>query len=168
MEVSCYFGTHQSIEHPKKQKKFYSGKKKRHTIKAQLTVNYETKQILSLAVSSGRTHDFQLFKNHQKKQRYKALLLVDKGYQGLVKLGVTCLIPFKASKKQTLCPLQKRINREIGRRICIEHINSKLKVFRILAERYWNRRKRMGLRLNLIAAFYNMELIKKYFLQEVY
>jgi transposase len=71
-------------------------------------------------------------------------------------------MPFKASKKHALCPLQKQINREIGkRRICIEHINGKLKVFRILAERYRNRRKRMGLRLNLIAAIYNMELIKK-------
>jgi len=29
------------------------------------------------------------------------------------------------------------------------------------AERYRNRRKRMGLRLNLIAEIYNMELIKK-------
>lgn len=63
---------------------------------------------------------------------------------------------------KTRCPLQKQINREIGkRRIFIEHINGKLKVFRILAERYRNRRKRMGLRLNLIAAIYNIELIKK-------
>ncbi|MBY3623447.1 IS5/IS1182 family transposase, partial [Acinetobacter sp. CUI P1] len=30
-----------------------------------------------------------------------------------------------------------------------------------LATRYRNRRKRMGLRLNLIAAIYNMELVKK-------
>ena len=90
------------------------------------------------------------------------LLLVDKGYQGLAKLGIKCLMPFKSSKKKVLCPLHKKINREIGkRRICIEHINGKLKVFRILAERYRNRRKRMGLRLNLIAAIYNMELIEK-------
>ncbi|MCL6230401.1 IS5/IS1182 family transposase, partial [Acinetobacter sp. ANC 5581] len=33
-----------------------------------------------------------------------------------------------------------------------EHVNGKLKIFRILAERYRNRRKRMCLRLNLIAA----------------
>ncbi|RYY77704.1 MAG: IS5/IS1182 family transposase, partial [Moraxellaceae bacterium] len=31
----------------------------------------------------------------------------------------------------------------------------------ILAERYRNRRKRMGLRFNLIAAIYNIELVKK-------
>ena len=33
-----------------------------------------------------------------------------------------------------------------------------LKIFRILSERYRNRRKRFGLRFNLIAAIYNMEL----------
>lgn len=107
-------------------------------------------------------HDFQLFKKQRKKQKFKALLLVDKGYQGLNRLGMNCLIPFKSSKNKPLTLLHKQINREIGkRRIRIEHVNGKLKTFRILAERYRNRRKRMGLRLNLIAAIYNMELIKK-------
>ena len=71
-------------------------------------------------------------------------------------------MPFKASKKKPLTLLKKQINREISkRRIRIEHVNGKLKTFRILATRYRNRRKRMGLRLNLIAAIYNMELVEK-------
>jgi len=37
----------------------------------------------------------------------------------------------------------------------------RLKVFRILSERYHNRRKRFGLRFNLIAAIYNLELREK-------
>ena len=52
---------------------------------------------------------------------------------------------------------QKQENREQARaRIVIEHVNRHLKVFRILAERYRNRRKRFGLRLNLLAAIYNL------------
>jgi hypothetical protein len=39
-----------------------------------------------------------------------------------------------------------------------EHINRRLKIFRILAERYRNRRKRFGDRFNLIAALVNFEL----------
>jgi hypothetical protein len=39
-------------------------------------------------------------------------------------------------------------------------IHRKLKIFRILSERYRNRRKRFGLRFNLIAAIYYMELEK--------
>jgi len=41
----------------------------------------------------------------------------------------------------------------------IEHIFRKLKVFRILSERYRNRRKRFAVRFNLIASIYNLELI---------
>ena len=38
-----------------------------------------------------------------------------------------------------------------------EHAIGRLKVFRIFLERYRNRRKRFGLRFNLIAAICNME-----------
>ena len=38
----------------------------------------------------------------------------------------------------------------------VEHIIRSVEIFRILAERYRNRRKRFGLRFNLIAALYNL------------
>ncbi|NNG77115.1 IS5/IS1182 family transposase, partial [Acinetobacter sp. ANC 4277] len=43
----------------------------------------------------------------------------------------------------------------------IEHVFGRLKTFKILAERYRNRAKRLGLRFNLIAGIYNLELSKK-------
>lgn len=43
-------------------------------------------------------------------------------------------------------------------RIVAEHTNRRLKIWRILAERYRNRRRRFGLRFNLIAALVNLEL----------
>ncbi|MBJ8451812.1 hypothetical protein I6M90_07965 [Acinetobacter bereziniae] len=46
------------------------------------------------------------------------------------------------------------------RRIGIEHVFGTLKTFKILAERYRNRGKRLGLRFNLIAGIYNLELSK--------
>ncbi|TCB50820.1 transposase, partial [Acinetobacter terrestris] len=53
-------------------------------------------------------------------------------------------------------------NQEINkRRIAIEHVFGSLKTFKILAERYRNRAKRLGLRFNLIAGIYNLELSKK-------
>ncbi len=47
------------------------------------------------------------------------------------------------------------------RRIGIEHVFGRLKTFKILAVRYRNRGKRLGLRFNLIAGVYNMELSEK-------
>ncbi|MCE7935044.1 MAG: IS5/IS1182 family transposase, partial [Chlorobi bacterium CHB2] len=54
---------------------------------------------------------------------------------------------------------EKGENREHSRkRIVIEHVFARLKVFKILSERYRNRRKRFELRFNLIAAIHNFEL----------
>ncbi|KAB0651024.1 hypothetical protein F7P73_14895 [Acinetobacter bohemicus] len=47
------------------------------------------------------------------------------------------------------------------RRIGIEHVFGVLKTFRILSEHYRNRGKRLGLRFNLIAGIYNLELNEK-------
>jgi hypothetical protein len=54
---------------------------------------------------------------------------------------------------------QKQSNRELARRrVVVEHVIRSLKIFRILAERYRNRRRRFSLRFNLIAGLYNYEL----------
>jgi ppGpp synthetase/RelA/SpoT-type nucleotidyltranferase len=53
---------------------------------------------------------------------------------------------------------QKKINREISsKRMKIEHIIGRIKRFNILSEKYRNRRKRFGLRLNLICGIVNYE-----------
>jgi len=67
--------------------------------------------------------------------------------------------PVKKSKLHSLSQEQKASNRKLSRkRILIENIIRRLKIFRILSERYRNRRKRFGLRFNLIAAICNIEL----------
>jgi hypothetical protein len=40
-----------------------------------------------------------------------------------------------------------------------EQVIGCVKRFRIVSDRYRNRRKRFGLRFNLVAAFYNLNLI---------
>jgi len=50
----------------------------------------------------------------------------------------------------------KKYNRRISsERAIVENVIREPKIFRIIAERYRNRRKRFALRLNLIAAFHN-------------
>ncbi len=85
--------------------------------------------------------------------------LADSGYQGLQELTGNALLPIKGSKHNPLTPQQKIYNRMLAsQRIVIENIIRFLKRFRIIADRYRNRRKRFGLRFNLIAAIYNQEL----------
>ena len=85
--------------------------------------------------------------------------LADSGYLGLLKWHENSQTPHKKSKLHSLTKEQKAENRQLAReRFVVEHIIRSLKIFRILSERYRNRRKRFGLRFNLIAAIYNYEL----------
>ena len=85
--------------------------------------------------------------------------LADKGYQGIQKIHESSKIPHKKTKKKKLSLEQKKYNRDLASiRIVIEHVYRSLKIFRILSERYRNRRSRFSLRFNLIAGIYNYEL----------
>ena len=55
----------------------------------------------------------------------------------------------------------KQWNREISsERVLNENVIGSLKRFRILSDRYRNRRRRFGLRFNLIAGIHNFEVGK--------
>lgn len=117
-------------------------------------------QIIATAFSHGSKHDFQLFKEDACQFSEHLRILADAGYQGLMELHENSQTPFKKSKYHALTKREKQSNRSLARkRIVIEHIFRKLKVFRILSERYRNRRKRFAVRFNLIASIYNLELI---------
>ena len=67
--------------------------------------------------------------------------------------------PQKKSKKHPLTIEDKKKNREISsERVLNENVIGMVKRFKIVADRYRNRRKRFGLRWNLISGVYNYEL----------
>ena len=122
-------------------------------------MNKKTAQIIATEFAQGSMHDFELFKASRTGIVAAITCLADSGYQGLIKLHVNSQTPKKKSKYHPLTPEQKADNRELAsKRILAEHVIGRMKVFRILSERYRNRRKRFGLRFNLIAAIYNFEL----------
>lgn len=85
--------------------------------------------------------------------------LTDTGYQGITKLHSNAELPKKKTKKNPLTKEDKRKNQMLSsERVLNENVIGMLKRFKIIADRYRNRRKRFGLRFNLIAAIYNMEL----------
>lgn len=87
-------------------------------------------------------------------------VLSDSGYQGLQKLHHKTQMPKKKSKKNPLTNDDKKRNRQLSSdRVLNENVIGKVKRFKIIADRYRNRRKRFGLRFNLIAGVYNMELV---------
>lgn len=80
------------------------------------------------------------------------------GYLGIKKIHDNIEIPTKSSKLHPLTDEQKQENMvKATARICVEHVNAKLKVFQILTQRYRNRRKRFNLRFNLICGLVNFD-----------
>jgi hypothetical protein len=68
-------------------------------------------------------------------------------------------LPKKKTKKNPLTKADKKNNRILSsERVLNENVIGMIKRFKIIGDRYRNRRKRFGLRFNLICAIYNFEL----------
>ena len=124
-----------------------------------MVVDKRSRKILCATGSNGKKHDWKLLLESGVRFPKGVWPMADSGYQGLQNISESALIPFKGSKRNPLTDQQKSYNRTLSaERVFVENVIGWLKRFRILAERYRNRRKRFGLRFNLIAAIYNIEL----------
>jgi hypothetical protein len=155
--------TETPVERPKHgQRKYYSGKKKRHTIKSQIVIDKATKKIICVKTSEGKRHDFKLFKDSKLPINKNTKVETDSGYQGIKDIHKNSEHPKKKPRNGELTPEEKAENKRTSQnRIGNEHAIGFIKRFRILSERYRNRRKRFSLRLNLIAAICNMDIDEK-------
>jgi len=87
----------------------------------------------------------------------KIKAITDSGYQGFQTIHKNTQMPKKKSKQKLLSKDDKKYNQTLAKkRVLNENIIGVLKRFKIIADRY--RRKRFGLRFNLIAGIYNFEL----------
>lgn len=81
------------------------------------------------------------------------------GYQGLQKIHANTMLPKKKMKNNPLTKEDKKNNQKLAsERVLNENIIGIIKRFKIISDRYRNRRKRFGLRFNLIAGIYNFEI----------
>ncbi|MBI4945039.1 MAG: transposase family protein [Bacteroidetes bacterium] len=145
--------TEQTINRPSRgQKNWYSGKKKKHTIKHQVIVS-KTGRIKAVGnAAPGRHHDK---KDYQQKKFVIHPSITKKGDSGYQ--GTDLEVPFKKAKKQKLTREQKAFNRQHSReRIVVEHVIGKLKIFKILAERFRNPRNSHNLIFKNIAGIHNV------------
>lgn len=109
---------------------------------------------------NGKKHDFKLFKESKVRWSKKTRGITDTGYTGIKKIQSATTLPKKRSKGKLLTKNEKQENKKIASdRVLNENVIGNLKRFKILSDRYRNRRKRFGLRFNLIAGICNRELL---------
>lgn len=122
-------------------------------------VDQQKKKIICTNFCHGKRHDFRLFKESRVHIHPDTKSITDTGYQGIQKIHKNAQLPKKKSRKQPLTKEDKNNNRALSsERVLNENVIGMLKRFKIIADRYRNRRKRFGLRFNLIAGIYNFEI----------
>ena len=158
LETLIVDATEQEINRPqKKQKKYYSGKKKRHTIKTEIVMNKAGKIVNISKSVPGSVHDFILRKKSDSIPRSSAVL-GDSGYQGIHHIHKKSKITIKKPPGKDLDTKFKNYNRSLGKeRIYIEHKIRELKRFNILSYKYRNKKSKYGIKINIIAGFVNMK-----------
>lgn len=150
--------TEQPIERPVRgQKKWYSGKKKRHTVKTEVRITNRGRIVKVSKSVPGSVHDFALFKEEEPTPQ-DSHLFVDLGYLGIEKIHKNSECPYKASKNKPLDKITKAYNKALSSvRIKIENVLAQIKVFKILSDRFRNKRKRYNLKFQIISGIVNMK-----------
>jgi len=180
-EVEAYFpgfkafidATEQEIPRPSaklKRKTHYSGKKKRHTVKTQLTVNRKGLIVHKTNHARGGRHDYALFKQHRPCLPKKVKVGVDLGYKGINEdfPEFNAEIPFKRKspgrgkrgiKAQELTLEEKSHNKRLAKaRVVAEHTISRLKKFRIMGEEFRNRLKHYDTMTDIVSGLINFRI----------
>jgi hypothetical protein len=136
----------QRIRRPKsskeddKQRPYYSGKKKAHTLKTQVGVQPNGKiGVISNSVPGGANHDLTLLRKSRLLDNLDEdeAAMMDKGYDGIAKdyPDKRLYLPFKARRGHPLPPEQKAHNRHLSiYRIVVEHVNARLNQFGALSQ----------------------------------
>lgn len=155
-------GTERPIQRPKdkqKQKDYYSGKKKKHTVKNNIFVDPRNKKILAVSATVERKkHDKRLLEDDSlfTKIPPHSTGMGDSAYQGIKHPFVSMIVPKKKPPGGKFTEEEKRNNTRISSiRTKVEHPFSYMKHFNILAHRFRNRIKHTHLPFYTLACLYN-------------
>ena len=148
------------------QRRYYSGKKKQHTLKTGLVVNPAGRILAVTGTVGGRTHDQKLFREDDRYRQLpeQANKYGDLGFEGMLKDGIPrTRLPVKKRrvKGQTvkLTRKEKEFNRNHARiRVKVEHAIARLKKYNVLSQTYRSAEGRYNRIFRNIAALVNFRL----------
>lgn len=152
--------TEQPIHRPKDdavQKAHYSGKKKRHTLKAELIVTRRGRIASVSSSHPGSRHDITVRRAGPRLPK-GARAYGDSAYQGYDKEHKAIDHPYKKPKGGELNDEEKEYNSGLSRfRVRVEHKIGQVKRFRIVSDRFRNPRRTHHAKMSIIAGIVNME-----------
>jgi hypothetical protein len=149
------------------QKPYYSGKKKAHTVKAQVVVDTRGRiEGIGPPVPGGANHDLRLLRGSGVLESLAGgeAAMLDRGYVGVGNYpDVPVVIPFRASRGHPLTEGQKAYNRVVaGYRIVVEHTIAQLNRFTVLRQVFrGQKRERHGEVIRVVGKLVNRRLAVK-------
>jgi len=155
--------TEQQRRRPKKriQKRYYSGKKKRHTLKTQVVVNDQGKILEISKTYPGSVHDYDVLKREKTPEHIpkESKTYMDRGYTGVKKKypNGNFSLPVKRNRwKRKLTRSEKIHNtKHAKKRVIVEHVLAKMKKYRLLSDVFRNEVKAYNKDFKNIAALIN-------------
>ena len=135
-------GPERPIQRPQaaeRQRQYYSGKKKRHTVKNNVLVNAHGEIALLTATCEGKKHDKKIADEAAVTLPEGSLLYQDTGFQGYALEGTTIFQPKKKPRGGELTTDEKAQNRAISSiRVRVEHAINGVKRYRIVKDQLRN------------------------------
>lgn len=153
----------QRPQDPEEQKRYYSGKKKRHTLKSQVVVGPDGELMDHSGTVPGSKHDKTLYDESEVRDKLDddEAMMGDKGYQGIQKNG-RAILPDKKTKGQKLTDEQNARNKRLSHyRIVVENTICQLKTFRVLAHVYRHSRESHGEIFAIVAVLVNRRIRRR-------
>lgn len=147
-----------------RQKPYYSGKKKAHTLKNQAAIS-PTGLVEHVSESvPGSTHDLTLLRQTDLLSELAddEAAMMDKGYDGITAdyPNKKLYLPFKARRNHPLNQEQKDYNRFLAKyRIVVEHTMAQLNKFQILAQRFRHQLSKHSLIFRIVCALVNRRIL---------
>ena len=141
---------------------FYSGKKKRHTVKTQFMVNNRGFIIHKVGHKKGRRHDYDIYKENHPVIPKEVVNVVDLGYLGIEKDFPEQLssIPNRKKRNLELSQEEKEYNKNHSKkRIVIEHTICRLKKYRILADVFRNKLRKYNKVSDIVSGLVNYRIM---------
>jgi hypothetical protein len=150
--------TENQIERPKyNQKKYYSGKKKRHTVKTEIRVSKKGRILHVSKTVPGSVHDFRLLEEGEEIPQVTHAI-ADSGYEGLGNIHENSETSKKKPKNGELTKKEKEANKALSKiRVIVENVFGDIKIFRIMSDRYRNKRIRFNLKFRIISGIVNLK-----------
>jgi len=158
--------TEQEIPRPKnkrKRKSYYSGKKKKHTIKTQYMVNNEGLILHKTGHKSGRKHDYYIYKHNHPITPVQVENVFDLGYMGVQNdyHTVKSVLPFRKKMNNDLSKEEKIYNKKHSQlRIIVEHAICRIKKFGIMGAKFRNRLRKYDNASDIVSGLLNFRVMQ--------